>query len=211
MAVVTSCRSIVGSTAWFHTGTCVTGTCIWRGCLHLCLLPFVPWEGVVLHCRKFVQGRYKSVMAVVTSCRSDMSSKGLSPHGHLCDGRLHLVLVHASSRLQYLRFLSSIPQEGMLLTTSSCKSCCFSIDAHIHSRLSHSKKIHSRRHQPCRGHTLSCLLSLRLWLPPHREMRFVLLLSARGQCDLAGQQNLNSKLCCAYSAVAAAHKAFREQ
>ncbi len=122
MAVVTSCRSIVGSTAWFHTGTCVTGTCIWRGCLHLCLLPFVPWEGVVLHCRKFVQGRYKSIMAVVTSCRSDMSSKGLSPHGHLCDGRLHLVLVHASSRLQYLRFLSSIPQEGMLLTTSSARA-----------------------------------------------------------------------------------------
>ena len=59
-----------------------------------------------------VQGRYKSIMAVVTSCRSDMSSKGLSPHGHLCDGRLHLVLVHASSRLQYLRFLASIPREG---------------------------------------------------------------------------------------------------
>ncbi|CAL5222892.1 g5321 [Coccomyxa viridis] len=59
------------------------------------------------------QGRYKSIMAVVTSCRSDMSSKGLSPHGHLCDGRLHLVLVHASSRLQYLRFLASIPREGV--------------------------------------------------------------------------------------------------
>ena len=59
-----------------------------------------------------VQGRYKSVMVVVTSCRSDMSSKGLSPHGHLCDGRLHLVLVHASSRLQYLRFLASIPRDG---------------------------------------------------------------------------------------------------
>ncbi len=41
-----------------------------------------------------------------------MSSKGLSPHGHLCDGRLNLVLVHASSRLQYLRFLASIPREG---------------------------------------------------------------------------------------------------
>ena len=59
-----------------------------------------------------VQGRFKSIMAVVTSCRSDMSSRGLSPHGHLCDGRLHLVLVHASSRLQYLRFLASIPRQG---------------------------------------------------------------------------------------------------
>lgn len=58
------------------------------------------------------QGRFKSIMAVVTSCRSDMSSKGLSPHGHLCDGRLHLVLVHATSRLKYLRFLASIPREG---------------------------------------------------------------------------------------------------
>lgn len=62
--------------------------------------------------RVSVQGGFKSIMAVVTSCRSDMSSKGLSPHGHLCDGRLHLVLVHASSRLQYLRFLASIPREG---------------------------------------------------------------------------------------------------
>ena len=41
-----------------------------------------------------------------------MSSKGLSPHGHLCDGRLHLVLVHATSRLKYLRFLASIPRKG---------------------------------------------------------------------------------------------------
>ena len=59
-----------------------------------------------------VQGRFKSIMAVVTCCRSDMSTRGLSPHGHLCDGRLHLVLVHATSRLHYLRFLASIPREG---------------------------------------------------------------------------------------------------
>ena len=41
-----------------------------------------------------------------------MSVHGLLPHGHLCDGRLHLVLVHATSRLRYLRFLASIPREG---------------------------------------------------------------------------------------------------
>jgi hypothetical protein len=50
-----------------------------------------------------------------------MSSKGLSPHGHLCDGRLHLVLVHATSRLKYLRFLASIPREGK---PSGVALCC---------------------------------------------------------------------------------------
>jgi hypothetical protein len=49
-----------------------------------------------------------------------MSSKGLSPHGHLCDGRLHLVLVHATSRLKYLRFLASIPREGELPIVTLC-------------------------------------------------------------------------------------------
>ena len=71
-----------------------------------------------------------------------MSSKGLSPHGHLCDGRLHLVLVHASSRLQYLRFLSSIPQEGMLLTTPPYKSCCFSMAALIHFKVIAQEREH---------------------------------------------------------------------
>ena len=55
-----------------------------------------------------------------------MSSKGLSPHGHLCDGRLHLVLVHASSRLQYLRFLASIPREGAPATSGLLAVSCSS-------------------------------------------------------------------------------------
>lgn len=59
-----------------------------------------------------MQGRYKSVMAVVTCCRSDMSTLGLAPQGHLCDGRIHLVLVRDTSRLNYLRFLASIPRTG---------------------------------------------------------------------------------------------------
>ena len=38
--------------------------------------------------------------------------QGLAPFGHLADGRLHLVLVKACSRLQFLRFLASIPSQG---------------------------------------------------------------------------------------------------
>ena len=59
-----------------------------------------------------VQGRFKSIMAIVTSCRSDMSPAGLSRHAHLADGRMHLVLVHQCSILQYLKFLSLIPTCG---------------------------------------------------------------------------------------------------
>ena len=62
----------------------------------------------------FLQGRYKGIMAAVTSCRSDMSAVGLAPAGHLCDGRLQLILVRATSRLNFLRFLASIPSLGAL-------------------------------------------------------------------------------------------------
>ena len=51
-------------------------------------------------------------MAIVTSCRSDMSPEGLSRNAHLADGRMHLVLVHQCSILQYLKFLSLIPTCG---------------------------------------------------------------------------------------------------
>jgi hypothetical protein len=43
-----------------------------------------------------------------------MSASGLAPCGHLCDGRLHLVLVRDVSRLHYLRFLASIPKSGLI-------------------------------------------------------------------------------------------------
>ena len=51
-------------------------------------------------------------MAIVTSCRSDMSPQGLSRNAHLADGRMHLVLVHKCSILQYLKVLSLIPTCG---------------------------------------------------------------------------------------------------
>ena len=60
------------------------------------------------------QGRFKSVMVVVSPCRSDMSAQGLAPWAHLADGRLTLVLVRECSTLQYLRFLISIPRHGAL-------------------------------------------------------------------------------------------------
>ncbi len=58
------------------------------------------------------QGEFKAIMAIVTSCRSDLSPHGLSRNAHLADGRMHLVLVHKCSILQYLRFLSLIPTCG---------------------------------------------------------------------------------------------------
>ena len=65
-----------------------------------------------------VQGEFRSVMAVVTPCRSDLSPVGLSPGSHLADGRIRLILVRQCSHLDYLRFLISIPQTGRPCATS---------------------------------------------------------------------------------------------
>ena len=72
------------------------------------LYPCVSWQDGWQH----VEGDFKSVMAIITPCRSDQSSSGLSPYGHLADGRIQLVMVHKCSRLQYLRFLAAIPSTG---------------------------------------------------------------------------------------------------
>lgn len=64
------------------------------------------------YCLTCSQGEFKSIMAIVTSCRSDMSPQGLSRNAHLADGRMHLVLVRKCSILQYLKFLSLIPTCG---------------------------------------------------------------------------------------------------
>lgn len=74
-----------------------------------------------------LDGKFKSVMAIITPCRSDQSSLGLSPYGHLSDGRIQMVLVHNCSVLQYLCFLAAIPQGGKICTlpwsvmTGACK------------------------------------------------------------------------------------------
>lgn len=70
----------------------------------------VLWRPSVAPAR--AQGRFRSVMVVVSPCRSDMSAHGLAPWAHLADGRLTLVLVRECSMLQYLRFLTSIPRHG---------------------------------------------------------------------------------------------------
>ncbi len=59
-----------------------------------------------------LQGEFKSIMAIVTPCRSDMSAGGLARTAHLNDGRLKLVLVKRCSVLQYLRLLTRIPMLG---------------------------------------------------------------------------------------------------
>ena len=64
-----------------------------------------------------IEGDFKSVMAIVTPCRSDQSALGLSPYGHLSDGRIQMVLVHKCSVLQYLCFLAAIPRGGEPHTT----------------------------------------------------------------------------------------------
>ena len=75
------------------------------------------WMNVSLrYCCACLQGEFKSIMAIVTSCRSDMSPQGLGRHAHLADGWMHLVLVHKCSILQYLKFLSLIPTCGRRLT-----------------------------------------------------------------------------------------------
>ncbi|KAK9903549.1 hypothetical protein WJX75_008659 [Coccomyxa subellipsoidea] len=60
-----------------------------------------------------VEGEFKSIMAIVTPCRSDMSAGGLARTVHLSDGRLKLVLVKRCSVLQYLRLLARIPMLGI--------------------------------------------------------------------------------------------------
>jgi hypothetical protein len=58
--------------------------------------------------------------AVVLPCRSDRSTYGLSPYGHLADGRCALILVHACSPLEYLRFMASIPGGGKAVVVARC-------------------------------------------------------------------------------------------
>ena len=65
--------------------------------------------------RSLMQGEYKSVMVIVTPCRSDLSAEGLSPLSHLADGRLTLALVRRCSVASYLRFLALIPRTGAMV------------------------------------------------------------------------------------------------
>lgn len=60
-----------------------------------------------------VEGRFVSIMCVATTCRSDKTRNGIIPHGHLADGRMHLVLVSSCNHLQYLTFLITLARQGL--------------------------------------------------------------------------------------------------
>ncbi len=47
-----------------------------------------------------LEGEFCSIMCIVMPCRSDKTKKGMVRYGHLCDGRLKLVLVSKCSPLQ---------------------------------------------------------------------------------------------------------------
>lgn len=61
-----------------------------------------------------IEGDFAAIMAVTMPCRSDRSTLGLAPYAHMADGVIHLILVRKCSVLQYLQFLVSIPQRGVL-------------------------------------------------------------------------------------------------
>jgi ceramide kinase len=60
-----------------------------------------------------VSGRYRSIMLIVTPCRSDKTPCGMARTGHLCDGRLKLVLVPDAGPLGLLRVLESMARRGL--------------------------------------------------------------------------------------------------
>ena len=55
------------------------------------------------------------MLLIVTPCKSDMASSGLSPLSHLADGRLTLALVRSCTVLEMLSFLWLIPRSGALV------------------------------------------------------------------------------------------------
>jgi diacylglycerol kinase family enzyme len=59
-----------------------------------------------------LEGEFNAIMCIVMPCRSDKTKKGMVRYGHLCDGRLKLVLVSKCSPLQYLRFLLHMSRHG---------------------------------------------------------------------------------------------------
>jgi ceramide kinase len=61
-----------------------------------------------------IEGEFNAIMAVVMPCRSDRSDSGLAPFAHMADGIIHLIMVRQCSALQYLRFLMSIPRNGVI-------------------------------------------------------------------------------------------------
>lgn len=62
---------------------------------------------------KVIEGKFMSIIVTVTSCRNDQSTHGVTPHAHLGDGRIHLMLVRKTSRIGFLKFLLSLSKDGV--------------------------------------------------------------------------------------------------
>ncbi|KAG2432474.1 hypothetical protein HXX76_008819 [Chlamydomonas incerta] len=75
----------------------------------LCTAPVVDAEGWT-----HLEGEFASIMCVVTPCRSDKSRRGIIPNGHLCDGRMYLVLVSKCAHPNFLRFLIRLSARGLV-------------------------------------------------------------------------------------------------
>ena len=58
-----------------------------------------------------ISGRFISVLAANISCRCAKSSTGISPHAHIGDGEIDLVLVRKTTRANYLHHLIKISEK----------------------------------------------------------------------------------------------------
>ncbi|KAK2079821.1 hypothetical protein QBZ16_002216 [Prototheca wickerhamii] len=81
-----------------------------RATVELCPQPALPPRSAP----RRLQGAWRSIMLMVTPCRSDKTPRGMVRHGHLADGRLTAVLVPWSSGpLGMLRMLSHMARHGL--------------------------------------------------------------------------------------------------
>eukprot|EP00111_Clytia_hemisphaerica_P021312 TCONS_00062731-protein len=58
-----------------------------------------------------ISGRFISVLAANISCRCAKSSTGISPHAHIGDGEIDLILVRKTTRANYLHHLIKISEK----------------------------------------------------------------------------------------------------
>jgi ceramide kinase len=62
---------------------------------------------------RVIEGNFAGIMLVIMPCRSDKSKAGVCKYSHLSDGRIHLVMIKACSRWQYLKFLLKLSTQGI--------------------------------------------------------------------------------------------------
>ena len=83
---------------------------------------------------KSIQGRFISVIGTNISCKCARTPTGMSPHAHIGDGHIDLVLIRKASRAKYLHHLIKVSQK----TSSHVSSVFYSyillwkVLSHIH-------------------------------------------------------------------------------